>query len=355
MKTEIIHFAGDVPNTSIDLRVLSFTGSDEQAPKVYMQSSLHGAELPGQAALHFLIPMLKKAAAEKRILGDITIVPQANPVASDQWSTYQHMGRFDAFSKVNFNRDFPLLNDFDTSKLPLPDAPISLIKRLKAQLLRMALPHDIVLDLHCDDESESYLYSANMFAESIQDLALALGSTAILTWNDEVAGSPPFEDACAHPVLKMDKSERDLKRRLVTTVEFRGLSDVYADSGQSDAEGLYKFLVNRGVIKDETSKLEGSYKGLVTPFANVEMVRAPLGGMIFYHVEPGDIVEENAKLVTIVPIPGEPEHDVVIRAPQAGRILTRRSLRYIRRGDDLVKLLADKPSKILKNPGSLEA
>ena len=355
MKTEIIRLDGDVPNTSIDLRILKFAGSDAQAPKAYLQSSLHGAELPGQAALHFLIPMLKKAAEENRILGDITLVPQANPVASDQWSTHQHMGRFDAFSKVNFNRDFPLLNNFDTSSLPAIDAPISLVRRLKAQLLRLALPHDIVLDLHCDDESESYLYSANLFAEGIQDLAVALGSTAILTWNDEVAGAPPFEDACAHPVLKMKRSELDLKRRLVTTIEFRGLTDVYAESGKSDAEGLYKFLVHRGTVSDEGVKLEGSYKGLVTPFDNVEIVRAPVGGMIFYHTEPGDVVAKDAKLVTIVSVPGEPEHDVVVTAPQPGRVLTRRSVRYIRRGDDLVKLLADKPSQIIKKPGSLEA
>ena len=49
MKTEIIRLDGDVPNTSIDLRILKFAGSDAQAPKAYLQSSLHGAELPGQA------------------------------------------------------------------------------------------------------------------------------------------------------------------------------------------------------------------------------------------------------------------------------------------------------------------
>ncbi len=60
MKTEIIEFAGDVPGNAIELRVLRFAGKDSDAPTAYLQSSLHGGELPGQAALHFLVPMLKK-------------------------------------------------------------------------------------------------------------------------------------------------------------------------------------------------------------------------------------------------------------------------------------------------------
>ncbi|MFC4624611.1 succinylglutamate desuccinylase/aspartoacylase family protein [Daeguia caeni] len=353
MKTEMIKFAGDVPGNAIELRVLRFEGSDKSATSAYLQSSLHGGELPGQAALHFLVPMLKKAEAEGRILGNITIVPQANPIGSNQWQAYQHMGRFEFHTQVNFNRAFPLLPDFDTSSLPGPDAPVALAQRLKAALLRLALPHDIVLDLHCDDESESYVYIADEFVEDMKDLAIALNSTAILAW--DTTADAAFEEACAHPVLQMPQSERNMKRRAVTTVEFRGLTDVYADMGKGDAEGLYRFLVHRGVIRDESVKLDTEFKGLVTPLSHVEMIRAPEGGMVLYHVEPGDVVEEGAKLVTVVTTPGEPEGDITLTAPQAGRILTRRSLRYVRRGDDLLKLLGAKPSAVEKRPGTLEA
>ncbi len=353
MKTETIKFAGDVPGTAIELRVLRFAGKDAGAPKAYLQSSLHGAELPGQAALHFLVPMLKKAAVEGRVIGDVTVVPQANPIGSGQWQAHQHLGRFEAFSLVNFNRAFPLLPDFDTSALPGPDAPVSLANRLKAALLKLALPHDIVLDLHCDDESENYLYIAEEFVDGMKDLAVALGSTAILAW--DTTADAAFEEACAHPVLKLPVEKRDMTRRAVTTVEFRGLSDVYADMGRSDAEGLYKFLVHRGVIRDENVKLDPEYKGLVTPLSHVEMLRAPQGGMLLYHAAPGDVVEAGAKLATIVTTPGEPEGDIVLTAPQAGRILTRRSARYIRRGDDVMKLLGAKPSAEEKRAGALEA
>ena len=350
MKTELITLAGDVPGNSIELRVLRFEGNDGKAASAYLQSSLHGSELPGQAALHFLIPMLEKAAREGRVAGDITVVPQANPIGSAQWQAHQHLGRFEFFSSVNFNRSFPLLETFDTSGLAGVDAPKSLAERLKAQLLRLALPHEIVLDLHCDDESESYLYIHKAFLPEMHDLASALGSTAILSW--ESTADAAFEEACAHPAVSLPKAERS--RRAVTTVEFRGLNDVGIETGKSDAEGLYRFLVHRGVILDEGVKLDVDFRGPVTPLENVEMIRAPQGGMILFHVDIGAEVEPGEKLVTIVTIPGDPAGDITLTAPQAGRILPRRSHRYTRRGDDLLKLLGSRRSETAR-PGSLEA
>lgn len=350
MKTEIIQFAGDVPGNSIELRVLRFEGKDSQAKSAYLQSSLHGSELPGQVALHFLIPMLEKAAKEGRVAGNITVVPQANPIGSAQWLAHQHLGRFEFFSGTNFNRSFPLLENFDTSSLPVTDAPKALAERLKAQLLRLALPHEIVLDLHCDDESESYLYIHQAFLPEMYDLASALGSTAILSWDSTADAA--FEEACAHPVLQLPKAQH--KTRAVTTVEFRGLGDVNIDTGKADAEGLYKFLVHRGVIVDTNVTLTVDFSGPVTPLENVEMIRAPQGGMILFHVDIGAEVEAGDKLVTIVTIPGDTSGDITLTAPQAGRVLTRRGHRYTRRGDDLLKLLGSRRSENAK-PGSLES
>ncbi|CAN7177306.1 succinylglutamate desuccinylase/aspartoacylase family protein [Phyllobacterium sp. LjRoot231] len=350
MKTEMIKLPGDVPGNSIELRVLRFEGRDNKAVGAYLQSSLHGSELPGQAALHFLIPMLEKAEKEGRVAGTITVVPQANPIGSAQWQAHQHLGRFDYFSGVNFNRSFPLLETFDTAALPPIDAPKSLVERLKAQLLRLALPHEIVLDLHCDDESENYLYIHQAFLPEMYDLASALGSTAILSWDSTADAA--FEEACAHPALQLSETER--KARAVTTVEFRGLNDVDFETGRADAEGLYKFLVHRGVVIDDSVKLKVDFNGPVTPLENVEMIRAPQGGMILFHVDIGAEVEAGAKLVTVVTIPGDPNGDITLTAPQAGRILTRRGHRYTRRGDDLLKLLGSKRSENAR-PGSLEA
>jgi predicted deacylase len=76
--------------------------------------------------------------------------------------------------------------------------------------------------------------------------------------------------------------------------------------------------------------------------------------MVLYHVRPGDNVKKGAGLATIVTRPGDVLGDILLTAPQAGRILTRRCQRFLRRGDDVLKLLGANPSATAK-AGPLEA
>ena len=106
-----------------------------------------------------------------------------------------------------------------------------------------------MLDLHCDDESESYLYIHRAFLPEMYDLASALGSTAILSWDSTADAA--FEEACAHPVLQLPEAQR--KARAVTTVEFRGLNDVDIETGRADAEGLTGFWCIAALLLIQTS------------------------------------------------------------------------------------------------------
>jgi predicted deacylase len=74
---------------------------------------------------------------------------------------------------------------------------------------------------------------------------------------------------------------------------------------------------------------------------------------VLYDVRPGHRVEEGARLATIVCAPGEEDGSLEIFAPQSGYVLTRRSTRALRAGDDLLKLVGDRPSAVVKF-GSLE-
>ena len=340
---------GDTPGVTYGLDVLTFKGSDRSAPGAYLQAALHGGEYPGVAAIHFLVPMLEAAEKAGNIVGNITIVPMANPIGSAQWLNSEPMGRFDFFSRTNFNRDHTALDDFDTTKLPVLNAPVTAAKRLKAELLRLALPHEIILDLHCDFESEQYMYIPAAFWPGMRDLAAAISCKAVLTWEGDA--DLAFEEAAARPALA---SKADLSRRAVTTIEFKGLVDVSAEKGMADAKGLYDFLVHRGVVRGKSKVKPESFKGPVTPLQNVEMVKMPVGGMVFYHVNVGETVKKGAKLATIVPMPGDQSMDVIVTAPQSGYILTRREHRFLPRGDDLIKLLGAKRSATAKS-GSLEA
>jgi uncharacterized protein len=280
---------GDAPGQQYSFDVLTFKGNDSSAPSAYLQAALHAGEFPGVAALHFLVPMLKAAESAGAIAGNITIVPMSNPIGAAQWLFSELQGRFDISSRTNFNRAHALLDDFDTSALPALDAPIPAVERLKAELLRLALPHEIVLDLHCDDESEQYIYSHANFWPAMRDLAAALDCKAVLISPDN-AGST-FEAAASNPVIKTDLDAPDYKRRAVSTVEFKGMADVSADKGSADAKGLRDFLVHRGTLKGRSRLDPASFDGPVTPLEHVEMIRMPVGGMVLYHVKLGDHVK----------------------------------------------------------------
>eukprot|EP01032_Pedospumella_encystans_P005825 gene5825-6955_t len=80
MQKSEITIAGDVPGVEYRVPVLTFEGTDSGAPSVYTQAALHAEELPGTAALHFLVPMLEAAEARGDLKGSITVVPRANPI-----------------------------------------------------------------------------------------------------------------------------------------------------------------------------------------------------------------------------------------------------------------------------------
>jgi len=83
------------------------------------------------------------------------------------------------------------------------------------------------------------------------------------------------------------------------------------------------------------------------------MVLAPVGGTILFHVAPGERVEAGQMVAEIVVNPGRPDGAVAITAPQAGFVLTRRIRRFIRMGDNLLKIIGDAPA-VASRKGALE-
>ncbi|GGE00013.1 peptidase M14 [Aureimonas endophytica] len=352
MEKSIERLRGDTPGTEWRFAVLSFGDGETGAPSAYLQAALHANELPGVVAIHALVPKLLKAEAEGRIPGRITIVPHANPIAAGEHLFLEHMGRFSLHSRTNYNRDFPLLGDGDASRLPGDEAPVSAEKRLKARLVKLMLGADLVLDLHCDDESLQYFYAPKPFWPHMADLAACLACKAVLLWDESSDGA--FEEAAYAPHRGRPAEDDSWARRAVTTVELRGRADVSPELAEADAEGLYRFLVLRGVVRDTDVAAPAPFAGTVTPLEQVEMIMAPAGGALLYHVGPGDRVAAGDRLVTILTAPGEPEGEVVVTAPQAGLILTRRAHRSTRVGEALLKLLGSRPSEGARS-GALEA
>lgn len=346
MDKTLLTIPGDMPGLSYSLTVLRFAGSDPTAPKAYLQAALHGNELPGVAALHVLIPKLRAAEAEGRLKGAVTVVPFANPIGLNQFQWDDHQGRFFYGSRTNFNRAFALIDRPDPARLALPDA-VSCDRRLKATLQALALDADLVLDLHCDNEGPNYLYMPSELWPHSADLAAALDCGAVLTFEGGTDAS--FDEAAFRPHL----ASGNFERRVVATVELKGIHDVGPETAARDGEGIYRFLVGRGVIADASAAPVGPFNGKGVPQSFVEMVRAPVGGMAFFHVKPGDVVKAGQLVAELIPVPGDPS--VPVHAVAPGLVLTRVLARAIRVGDDLLKIVGDTRSVTAKDGGALES
>jgi uncharacterized protein len=341
--------AGDTAGVAYEFPVFRFKGSSSEASSAYVQAALHGGELPGVVAIDALMPRLRRAEAEGRIRGSITVVPWANPVGRAQFHFGELQGRFHLGTRTNFNRDFPLLDTPDASGLT--DAPATADARLKSRLIKLSMGHDIVLDLHCDDEGVAYLYVPSALWPAMEDCAAAMGVEAVIIWEGSSGAS--FDQASLHPYLKLPPETARLASRVVTTVEYRGLPDVSRAYAEADADGLYRLLVARGVVEDAAIPAPRAFAGLVAPIENIEMIAAPRAGAILFDVKPGDRVAKGERLATIVHTPGEENGAAEVVAPQAGFVLTRASRRSTRAGEDLIKLVGDKPSATAKQ-GALE-
>lgn len=349
MQRSIERIDGDTGGVFYEFFVYRFAGKGSGAPSAYLQAALHAGELPGVVAIHALMPKLKAAEAEGRIRGDITIVPSANPIGRAQYLYGDHQGRFHLGTRVNFNRAFPKVERPDPALLPADEALATVDRRLKARLLRLSLGHQIVLDLHCDDEGVPYLYVPAVLWPAMSDCAAAFGAAAVILWNAPSDGE--FEDASVHPYLGAG-AER-LARQVVTTAELRGIANVEYDYAEADAAGLYRLLVARGVIEDNAVAAPEAFVGVAAPIDHVEMVKTPRGGALLYDVEPGDRVAAGQRLATVVFAPGEADGSIEVFAPQAGYVLTRRSTRIVRANDDVLKLVGERPSVTAKS-GALE-
>lgn len=351
MKISELIIPGDTPGIEWRIPVLRFAGTSAAAPKVYIQAALHANELPGTALIHFLCERLREAEAEGAILGDITIVPQANPIGAAQSHFGEMQGRFDLASRTNFNRDFPLVALAERDSLLSDLDGQTAVNCLKRKLLHVALGAELVLDLHCDDESIQYAYIDEAFWPEASDLASALAMKAVFLSDGE---STAFEEAVGYAFKRQGGYKlAQVPGRLAVTVELRGRRDVYPDMAKEDAAGIWRFLAARGVVRDQNVQLS-DFAGPAIPLDNIEMVRAVEAGTVLFHKDIGDTVEAGEVLATLITQPGAADGSVEIRAARAGLVATRASDRFVRRGGDLMKIACSEAARANRKPGALE-
>jgi predicted deacylase len=337
--------------------------------KAYLQAGLHADEPPGLLVMHHLMNQLDKLDADDRIVGQIVLVPVANPVGISQWRDTMLTGRADFNTGINFNR-----NHFDLTEQVSgdikdrlgqdPEANTALIRAgmlkaladmtpedesafLKHCLLSLACDADMVLDLHCDLAASVHVYTGTLLWPDAADLAAEMGAVATLL--AKVSGDNPFDEACSRIWWELAERHPDCpipSACLAATVELRGSMDVDHQQAEEDARSLIRFLTRRGVIQGDVNKLPDLIHD-ATPLRGVEHIKAPVPGVVVFLEKPGAVVKPGTVIAEIInPLASLPEKRITrVKSTIHGVLFSINTDRYARPARILAKIAGEKPLK----------
>ena len=344
-------------------------GTPGQGPKAYLHAGLHADEAPGFLVMHHLLKRLDQAQAQGTIIGEIVLVPMANPIGLSQWRDDFLRGRFDCFDGVNFNRQHIDLAERIAERVEkeLSDdaqANISLIRRtareilktiepageaefLKHLLLSLSVDADIVLDLHCDEQALLHVYLGTSLWPAGTDLSAQMGADVTLLADD--SGCTPFDEACSRLWWKL--AEKFPKYPipaacLAATVELRGVADLDHALAETDADNIFYFLQRRGLITGTAPDLP-EVRRPATPLEAVAQIRSASPGVVVFLKAPGDWVEKGEELAQVInPLaPSADERVKSVTSPTAGVLFARKCDRYARPGRIIAKIAGTEPLK----------
>jgi uncharacterized protein len=358
MKTVHHSLVQGTPGVALELLSLHF-GTPGAGPKATLQAALHADEIPGLLVAHHLRARLGALEAAGRIVGEIVLVPVANPIGLTQRVLQAVEGRFDLASGENFNRHYADLFDavatrvqgqltFDAShnialiRDALREAAAALPERtavesLRRTLLSLSIDADIVLDLHCDSQAVLHLYTETSVWPQVEPLARFLGCEAALL--AEVSGDHPFDEACSTIWPRLAArfgSDTPIPSACVAvTVELRGEADVAHGLARRDAQALLDYLAWQGVLSGAPSELPAA-SCEATPLAGSIPVSAPHGGVVVYLREPGARVSAGERLADLI----EPMTGLVtpLLSPVDGVFYARETRRFVPAGAGVLRV-----------------
>jgi predicted deacylase len=332
--------------------------------KIYVQASLHADELPGMLTAHHLRQRLAALEGEGRLLGEIVVVPVANPIGMGQTLLLMNEGRFDLTSGENFNRHYPALfttiaagvegrlgddaaGNAEVIRTALREAVGALpaeneLASQRKTLLDLACDAEVVIDLHCDCESLLHLYTGTALWPQVEPLARYAGSHVSLLASE--SGDNPFDEACSQTWWQIEAHFRGRfpvpMGCVAVTLELRGLADVSHPLASADADALIAFFAHRGLVDLPVPALPPLINA-ATPLDGTDVLKAPVSGVVVYVREIGERIRAGEVVLEVVePISGE-VHPVVSRTD--GLLFARESLRYVRAGRSLCKIAGAVP------------
>lgn len=341
-----------VPGTARQIHSFHF-GPEQATQRAYIQASLHADELPGMLVAWHLKQRLSELESAGQLLGEITLVPVANPIGLAQVAMDMPLGRYELESRENFNRAFTnlsqqvgdevqsLLNDDAAHNLQLIRASLhqallhcTATTQLKSQRLvlqRLACQADVVLDLHCDFEAAAHLYTTPEAWARVGPLSRYIGAEASLLASD--SGGQSFDECFSLFWLQLQQRFGERfpisQGAIAVTVEHRGVLDVSHEQAAADCQAILNYLTHLGLIAGQAPALP-PLRQPATPLAGVEPVTTPVGGLLVFHAVPGQLMAAGELIGEVI----DPISDSVtpIHCSTAGLLYARSMRRMVTAG-----------------------
>lgn len=307
------------------LNVPIYRISDNVAgPSVYIQSSIHGAEVQGNVVIYHLLQALQSTS----IKGEIVLVPNCNPVGTNIKAGEYTMGRFDPVNGTNWNRGYfyeqskvqafantlnaetcehdikkafrDLWTEAIEDKLAQPWG-LGLAQQLNLTLQRMAVKADIVLDLHNGPVSTRHVY----IPEYAKQAALQFSIPHCIFIPNVFAGA--LDEACFSPWWTLqDLLKTKLDREIdfgveAFTLEMGSQEVIDFEEGKKDAQGILGYLACKGVLDDTLFGPEKMTRYGVS-LQDYKTMFTDFGGMVEYCVKPGQKVDKGEVMARVLNI-----------------------------------------------------
>ncbi|MBT1444263.1 succinylglutamate desuccinylase/aspartoacylase family protein [Shewanella sp. JM162201] len=344
---------------ALSLPVYRFHGKGK-GPSVYIQANVHGAEVQGNAVIYQLMKLLE----HYELLGDISLVPLANPLGINQKSGEFTLGRFDPITGVNWNREYlnhsldiaawyaahseldddSLVAAFRTELIAACERKLDNVwgvttgQWLATSLQAMAHRSDIVLDLHTGPKSCKHLYCPEYEREAAQYFSIPYTLFIPNSFGgamDEAAFVPWWtlaEVAAAHG--------RELGVRVsALTLELGSQERIDLADALNDAEGILAYLSYRGVIAEKV--LPKPMKRFGCLLKDYRKFHAPKAGMVEYVGKVGQPMKAGDVLVNLLRLDlyGTGEELTALKLPEDGVPILHFASASVHQGTELYKVM----------------
>ncbi len=362
------HIVGeDVRGFPLTIKSFHWAGRQADAPSVYIQASIHGAELQGNA----VIAAVLKALEATPPLGNVTIVPQCNPIGGNHKVGEYTQGRFDPMTGENWNSQYFCPTDdwiaafarthqhmtrtaleqvFRQALLTEIEAALQVPWQLSRgqflaySLQRMACQADYVLDLHTGSQAARYLYLPR-YAEAA---AQYLHQEHVLLMENKFGGA--LDEATFVPWWTLEQQLQSLgyasdgiQQTEGVTVELGSQEQLDQARADFEAAGILAYLSAKGVLPTDAYLPNTTLKRYIGRSEDLLTFYAPHGGLYEFLCAPGACVNQGDVFAQCLQVINYGEQPIVkpVHAPFSGRLVNQIDSAAVPKGAELAKFLCD--------------